>query len=397
MNAEFRLNASTALISAAARVASAAAIGLTLAGQALALDVAPPPALANKAYVLMEFETGQILASVNPDQPLPPASLTKMMTSYIVEQSLKSGRLKPTDQVRMSINAWCRGSSTESCMYVPLNGTASVMDMLRGIIIQSGNDASKAVAEHLAGSEQAFAHTMNAEAKRLGLTRTQFVNATGLPAPNHQASARDLGVLARAIIRDSSEYYPIYAEKEFKFNGIKQGNRNALLYTDPTVDGLKTGHTEDAGFCLVASSKRDGMRLISVVMGADSMQSRADQTRALLNWGYSAFEKAKPVAAGTVLGNAPVQFGKADAVRVGVAADWNLLVPRGQASRLQPSVQLNPAVTAPVAKGAPLGKVVLMLDGKAYAEQPVVALEAVEKSGIFLRAWQHLRKLVSKS
>jgi serine-type D-Ala-D-Ala carboxypeptidase (penicillin-binding protein 5/6) len=406
MNAEFPLNASHPHRLSASRLAPAFALSaravastvlsLTLLGQAFALDVAPPPALANRAYVLMEFETGQILASVNPDQPLPPASLTKMMTSYIVEQSLRSGRLKPTDQVRMSINAWCRGSSTESCMYVPLNGSASVMDMLRGIIIQSGNDASKAVAEHLGGSEQAFTHTMNAEAKRLGMTRTNFVNATGLPAPSHQASARDLGTLARAIIRDSSEYYPIYAEKEFKFNGIKQGNRNALLYTDPTVDGLKTGHTEDAGFCLVASAKRDGMRLISVVMGADSMQSRADQTRALLNWGYSAFEKAKPLAAGATLGNAPVQFGKADAVRVGLKADWNLLVPRGQAARLQPTVQLNPAVTAPVTKGTPLGKVVLMLDGKAYAEQPVVALDEVEKSGIFLRAWQHLRKLVSK-
>jgi D-alanyl-D-alanine carboxypeptidase (penicillin-binding protein 5/6) len=373
--------------------ALAGALYMGWASTALAIDVAPPPTLSNKAFVLMEFDTGQILASSNPEVPLPPASLTKMMTSYIVEQSLKSGRLKPTDQIAVSLNAWCRGSSTESCMYLPLNSTASVMDMLRGIIIQSGNDASKAVAEHLGGSEQAFAQTMNSEAKRIGMTHTHFENATGLPAPGHLASAHDLALLARTIIRDSADYYPIYAEKDFKFHGIKQGNRNALLYTDPTVDGLKTGHTEEAGYCLTASSKRNGMRLISVVMGADSMQGRADQTRALFNWGFSSFEKARPLAAGAVVATPAVQFGKADTVRAGVAQDWDLMVPRGQASRVQTSAQLNGELKAPVAKGAVLGKVVAMLDGKVLAERPLVALDPVEQSGIFLRGWQHLRKL----
>ncbi|TAK91896.1 MAG: D-alanyl-D-alanine carboxypeptidase [Aquabacterium sp.] len=371
----------------------AGAVLLSLAASALAVEISPPPALTNKAYVLMEFDTGQILASSNPDVALPPASLTKMMTSYIVEQSLKSGRLKPTDQVRVSLNAWCRGSSTESCMYLPLNSSASVMDMLRGIIIQSGNDASKAVAEHLGGSEPAFAQTMNAEAKRLGMINTHFENATGLPAPTHKASARDLAILARAIIRDSADYYPIYAEKDFKFNGIKQGNRNALLYTDPTVDGLKTGHTEDAGFCLTASAKRSGMRLISVVMGTSSMQDRADQTRALFNWGFSSFEKAKAVTGGAALASAPVQFGKADVVQAGVLADWNLMVPRGQASQIKTAVQLNPEIKAPVAQGAVIGKVVATIDGKSYGEQNLVALQPVEKSGFFLNLWQHIRKL----
>ncbi|MEO7186397.1 MAG: D-alanyl-D-alanine carboxypeptidase family protein, partial [Rhodoferax sp.] len=197
-----------------------------------------PPALPAKAWLLMDFDSGEVLASANADEQLPPASLTKMMTSFMVEQSLRSGKLKQTDLVSVSQNAWCRGSSTESCMYLPLNSQATVIDLLRGIVIQSGNDASKAIAEHMAGSEEGFAKLMNAEALRLGMTHTHFVNPTGLPDPAHKSSALDLAILARAIIRDSADYYPIYAEREFKYNGIKQGNRNALLYTDPTVDGL---------------------------------------------------------------------------------------------------------------------------------------------------------------
>jgi D-alanyl-D-alanine carboxypeptidase (penicillin-binding protein 5/6) len=266
------------------------------------------PALAAKAWLLMDFDSGEVLASANPDEPLPPASLTKMMTSYLVEQALRSGKLKKTDLVTVSQNAWCRGSSTESCMYLPLNSQATVIDILRGIIIQSGNDASKAIAEHMGGSEEGFAKLMNAEAKRLGMTHTNFVNATGLPDPAHKASARDLAILARAIIRDSADYYPIYAEREFKFNNIKQGNRNALLYTDPTVDGLKTGHTEDAGYCLVTSSKRNGMRLITVILNTSSAQARADQTRTLLGWGFGNFEKATPIQPNAVVATAKVKL-----------------------------------------------------------------------------------------
>ena len=242
-----------------------------------------PPVLENKAYILMDYDSGKILAESNSHAHLAPASLTKMMTSFIVEQKLLKGSLKEQDPVLMSESAWCRGTNKESCMYVPLNSYAPALDMLRGVIIQSGNDASKALAEHLAGSEPAFAEIMNGEAKRLGMKDTNFANATGLSDPNHYSSAADLATLAHAIIKDSSKYYPIYSEKEFTFNNIKQGNRNALLFTDPTVDGLKTGHTDDAGYCLTASSKRGAMRLISVVMGTNSMQSRADQTRALFN------------------------------------------------------------------------------------------------------------------
>lgn len=356
-----------------------------------AMPSAAIPALDNKAYVLMDFDTGQVLAASNPDQPLPPASLTKMMTSYIVEQSLKAGRLKPTDMVSVSMNAWCRGSSTESCMYLPLNGQASVMDMLRGIIIQSGNDASKAVAEHLSGSEAGFAQVMNAEAKRLGMKQTHFVNPTGLPDPDHKASAYDLGLLARAIIHDSSEYYPIYAEREFKYNGIKQGNRNALLYTDPTVDGLKTGHTSEAGYCLVASSKRADMRLISVVMGARTMPARADQTRTLFNWGFNAFEKATVAKAGAALATADVQFGAENTVPVALLHDWTLTLPRGQLAQVQTAVQINPDLSAPIEKGATVGQLVATLDGKPYATQPVIAMQAVERAGFLKRGWHRVR------
>ena len=278
-------------------------------------------------------------------------------------------------------------------MYLPLNSQATVIDLLRGIVVQSGNDASKAIAEHMAGSEEGFAKLMNAEAQRLGMTHTHFVNATGLPAPDHKASARDLAILARAIIRDSSEYYPIYAERDFTYNKIKQGNRNALLYTDPTVDGLKTGHTADAGYCLVTSSKRNGMRLITVILNTNSAQARADQTRALLGWGFGNFEKAT-IEPNTVLTTAKVDFGKVDTVGAGLGAPWNLTVPRGQ--KVQTSVQLKPGLEAPVAKGAVLGKVVASSNGKPVGEAPLVAQADVERAGFMLRAWQHVAKWFGK-
>jgi len=353
-----------------------------------------PPALPAKAWLLMDSDSGEVLASANADEPLPPASLTKMMTSYLVEQALRSGKLKPTDLVSVSQNAWCRGSSTESCMYLPLNSQATVIDILRGIIIQSGNDASKAIAEHMAGSEEGFAKLMNAEAQRLGMTHTHFMNPTGLPDPQHNSSARDLAILARAIIRDSVDYYPIYAEREFKYNGIKQGNRNALLYTDPTVDGLKTGHTEAAGYCLVTSSKRNDMRLITVILNTNSAQARADHTRALLGWGFSNFEKATPIQPNTVVTTAKVSFGKIDTVDAGLGAPWMLTVPRGQ--QVETSVELTPGLEAPVAKGAVIGKVVATSKGKPVGEAPLVAQADVERAGLLLRAWQHVAKLFGK-
>ena len=353
-----------------------------------------PPALPAKAWLLMDFDSGEVLAAANVDEPLPPASLTKMMTTYIVEQALRSGKLKQTDLVSVSQNAWCRGSSTESCMYLPLNSQATVIDILRGIIIQSGNDASKAIAEHMAGSEEGFAKLMNAEAQRLGMTHTHFVNATGLPDPQHKASARDLAVLARTIIRDSVDYYPIYAEREFKYNGIKQGNRNALLYTDPTVDGLKTGHTEEAGYCLVTSSKRNDMRLITVILNTHRAQARADETRTLLGWGFSSFEKVSPIQPNTVVTTAKVSFGKEDTVTAGLGAPWMLTVPRGQ--QVQTAVEITPGLEAPVAKGTVVGKVVATANGKPVGEAPLVAQAEVDRAGFLLRGWQHIAKLFGK-
>lgn len=351
-----------------------------------------PPALENKAFVLMDYDSGQILAESNAHAHLSPASLTKMMTSFLVEQRLLKGQLKEDDQVLMSQSAWCRGTNKESCMYVPLNSYASVLDMLRGIIIQSGNDASKAVAEHLAGSETAFAELMNGEAKHLGMKNTQFKNSTGLTEEGHYTSAYDMAILAHAIIKDSSKYYPLYSEKEFTYNKIKQGNRNALLFTDPTVDGLKTGHTDAAGYCLTASSKRGSMRLISVVMGAKSMQARADQTRALFNWGFSNFESAQIRPKGQELAKPVVWFGQGDSVSVGLANDMNVSLARGQKDKLQISIQVPNSLDAPIKQGQEVGKIIATLDGKTVGEQALVALQPVEQAGFFTRIWHGIKR-----
>ncbi|MEF9994415.1 MAG: D-alanyl-D-alanine carboxypeptidase PBP5/6 [Acinetobacter sp.] len=369
---------------------------LLLPSFAYAATVLPsPPELDNKSYVLMDYETGQILAAKNENEKLAPASMTKMMTSFIIEQKLLKGELTENEQVRMNESAWCRGSSTESCMYVPLNGTATVLEMLRGIIIQSGNDASKAVAEHVAGNEGTFAHMMNQEAKRIGMVNTHFMNSTGMPAEGHYSTAKDMGILAQHIIKESSKYYPIYSEKEFTFNGIKQGNRNALLYTDPSVDGLKTGHTEEAGYCLTTSSKRGPMRLISVIFGTPSMNERAGQTRTLLAWGFANFETANVQPANQVLAKAKVWFGKSNDVQIGLAENFNVTMPKGQADKIKTQIVVQPKLNAPLAKGQVVGKLVASLDGKVIAEKPLVALKPVEESGFFARMIDHIKMFFS--
>lgn len=380
MNLRFALTLALSLISA----------------PALAFVVPSAPTLDNRSSILIDFASGQVLTDNNPHMPVEPASLTKMMTSYIVERALESGRLKETDLVGVSEHAWCRGSSNESCMFLPLNGQATVIDMLRGVIIQSGNDASKALAEHMAGSEPAFAEIMNAEAKRLGMKDTQFKNATGLPSPGHITTAYDMAILARAIIKDGNKYYPIYAEKSFTYNNIKQGNRNALLYTDPTVDGLKTGHTNAAGYCLVASSERRNMRLIAAVMGTNSMQARADQVRALLNWGFSSYESVTPMKAGTELANAPVWFGVNDTISVGLANDLSLTIPRGKKDDVEAKTRLQPELEAPIAKGQVVGEVVVSIGDKVLSTQPLVALTDVEEANVVVRLWHYLKRFLSQ-
>ena len=375
---------------------SALAALLLLPSFSYAVTVLPsPPELDNKSYVLMDYETGQILAAKNENEKLAPASMTKMMTSFIIEQKLLKGELTENEQVRMNESAWCRGSSTESCMYVPLNGTATVLEMLRGIIVQSGNDASKAMAEHIAGNEGTFAHMMNQEAKRMGMVNTQFANSTGMPAEGHNSTAKDMAVLAQHIIKDSSKYYPIYSEKEFTFNGIKQGNRNALLYTDPSVDGLKTGHTEEAGYCLTTSSKRGPMRLISVIFGTPSMNERAGQTRSLLAWGFANFETANVQPANQVLAKAKVWFGKTDEVELGLAEHFNVTMPKGQADKIKTQLVVQPKLNAPLAHGQVVGKLVASLDGKVIAEKPLVALKPVEEASFFARLIDHIKLFFS--
>ncbi|TCM67726.1 penicillin-binding protein 6 [Acinetobacter calcoaceticus] len=354
-----------------------------------------PPELNNKSYILMDYETGQILAAKNENEKLAPASMTKMMTSYIIEQKLLKGELTEDEKVRMNESAWCRGSSTESCMYVPLNGTATVLEMLRGIIIQSGNDASKAMAEHIAGNEGTFAHSMNQEAKRIGMNNTQFINSTGMPAEGHYSTANDMALLAKHIIHDSSKYYPIYSEKEFAFNNIKQGNRNALLYTDPSVDGLKTGHTNEAGYCLTTSAKRGPMRLISVIFGAPTIQSRATQTRELLAWGYSNFETKAVHPAKQVLATSKVWFGTEDEVKVGLAESFNVTLPKGQGNAIKTQVSVQPNLNAPLKQGQVVGKLTATLDGKVIAEKSLVALTEVEEAGFFSRMIDHIKLFFS--
>ena len=357
--------------------------------------LATPPELNNKSYVLMDYETGQILASKNENEKLAPASMTKMMTSFIIEQKLLKGELTEDEQVRMNESAWCRGSSTESCMYVPLNGTATVLEMLRGIIVQSGNDASKAMAEHIAGNEGTFVHMMNEEAKRIGMSNTQFMNSTGMPAEGHFSTAKDMATLAQHIIHDSSKYYPIYSEKEFSFNGIKQGNRNALLYTDPSVDGLKTGHTNEAGYCLTTSSKRGPMRLISVIFGAPTMQARATQTRELLAWGYANYETVRVQPANQVLAKAKVWYGKSKEAQIGLPENFNVTMPKGKANQIKTQLVVQPKLTAPLKKGQVIGKYVATLDGKVIAEKPLVALQEVEEAGFFARMLDHIKQFFS--
>jgi len=353
-----------------------------------------PPEMDNTAYVLMDYNTGEILAQKNANEALPPASLTKMMTSYIIEQRLASGDLKEDEQVLMSPNAWCRGSSSQSCMYVPVNKTASVIDMLRGIIIQSGNDASKAMAEHIAGSESSFAILMNEQAENIGMENSHFVNATGMPDEGHEASALDLAKLARAIIKNSGDYYSIYAEKEFTYNGITQGNRNALLITDPTVDGLKTGHTDAAGYCLVASSNREGMRLISVIMGTKSQQARADQSRELLNWGFGHFTTVTKAPDGQFVSKLPVWFGEADEVELATGDNLQILTSKTQKNKITTVVDIPESLEAPIKKGQEVGKMMAVIDGKAVASVPIIATNDIEQSGFMSRTWEHIVRWV---
>ncbi len=367
---------------------------LAIAPTAWANSQAVPaaPQLAATAWLLMEADSGRVLVEHNADERLPPASLTKLMTAYIATLEINRGQIRESDMVRVSERAWRTGGSR---MFIEVGKEVSVDDLLHGIIIQSGNDASVAIAEHIAGSEDAFADMMNGAAARLGLHNSQFRNSTGLPHPEHYSSARDMALLARAIIREDQAHYAIYAQKEFFWNGIKQPNRNLLLWRDKTVDGLKTGHTEEAGYCLVASAVRDDMRLIAVVFGTASEQARAAEVQKLLTYGFRFFESRTFYRQGSELAQAPVWKGATRQVKAGLAEDLTLTLPRGQLDKLQASMVLQPRIVAPVAAGAEIGKVEVRLGEEVIHSAPLVAIEAVEEGGFLRRVWDSIRLFFS--
>ena len=346
------------------------------------------PQLAAKSYVLMDAASGNVLIEHNADERLPPASLTKMMTAYLATLDINRGQIKEGDMVRISEKAWRMGGSK---MFIEVGKEVSVDDLLHGIIIQSGNDASVAIAEHIAGSEDAFADMMNSTAERLGMSNSQFRNSTGWPDPEHYSSAKDMARLARAIIYEDPQHYAIYAQKEFLWNGIKQPNRNLLLWRDKTVDGLKTGHTEEAGYCLVTSAVRDGMRLIAVVFGTASEQARAAETQKLLTYGFRFFETRTFYQKGAELAQAQVWKGATRQLKAGLANDLTLTMAKGQLDKLQAGMTLNPQLLAPIQQGDVIGKVEVKLGDEVVHSADLVALETVEEGGLFRRLWDSIR------
>jgi serine-type D-Ala-D-Ala carboxypeptidase (penicillin-binding protein 5/6) len=354
-----------------------------------ALPVPPPPKIVGTSWVLMDYASGNVLAGEGYDTRLEPASITKVMTSYVVAAEIAGGKVKTTDQVMMSENAWRTGGAGTDGSYsgFEVNKAAPLEQMEKGMAIQSGNDAAIALAEHVAGSEDAFASLMNAYAARIGMKNSHFVNATGLSAPQHYSSAHDLALLGRAFIRDYPQTYAYNKVKEFTVGPITQPNRNLLLWRDPTVDGIKTGHHSSAGYCLMASAKRGDQRLISVVMGSTSENQRAVDSQALLNWGFRFFETHKLYDANKAVARQKVWKGAADEVQLGVAEPMLVTVPRGRYALLKPSMDVPKTLVAPIAKGQKIGMVKVMLNGKLLAERPLVAINAVEKGGFFKRLW----------
>lgn len=361
-------------------------LALLLAGNAQATSalIPAPPQVSARSYLVMDTDTGHIIAADRESERFAPASLTKMMTSYIVEYEISKGNISEEDLVLISEKAWRTGGSR---MFIQEGTQVKVGDLLRGVIIQSGNDASVALAEHIAGSERAFADLMNQHARLLGMENTHFVNATGLPADDHYSSAIDLAKLAKALITRFPEHYAIYSQKYFTYNNIRQPNRNKLLWRDNSVDGIKTGHTDDAGYCLVASAKRDDMRLITVVMGTDSEEARARESQKLLSYGFRYYRTHQLYTAGAVLKDSKIWAGARDQIRLGLTEDLAVTVPRGKADQLEANIELDKVIKAPVAQGQELGKVRVSIDGETVATVPLVALEAVAEGGLFKRIW----------
>lgn len=346
------------------------------------------PTIDAGAYILQDYHSGRVLAEGKADERMEPASLTKLMTVYVVFSELKEGTIHLEDLARVSERAW---RTQGSRMFVEVDKRVPVEQLLKGVIIQSGNDASVALAEFVAGDEMAFSQLMNHHAQELGMTNTHFVNATGLPDPDEYTTARDLATLARAIIRNFPEYYEWHAMRTFEFNGITQYNRNKLLWRDQSVDGLKTGHTSSAGYCLVVSAERDGMRLISVVLGSQSEATRAEQSQTLLNYGFRFFESHRLYGANEPLTKVRVWEGTMPEVELGLTEDLYVTVPRGQYDNLKGNMQLEAKITAPVQKGQALGAALIKFGDEQIAERPLVALQMVAEGSLWQRLTDQIR------
>ena len=347
---------------------------------AASVSVPAPPSVAATGYLLVDMDSDAVLAQKDADQRLEPASLTKIMTAYAVFREVNDGSVKLSDEVLVSEKAW---KTPGSRMFIEVNKRVSVDELLKGMIIQSGNDASVALAEHVAGSEEAFANLMNEHARRLGMKSTHFVNATGLPDPEHYTTPHDIVLVSEASIREFPEFYKMYAVKEYTFNGIRQHNRNNLLWHDESVDGVKTGHTEAAGYCLVASAKRDGMRLISVVMGTDSEKARIRESKSLLNYGFRFYETHRLYGASDRLTRSRVWMGEQEQVALGLERDLYVTIPRHQYERLNARTEIQPQIEAPLIQGQKVGEVVVALDGEIITRRALVALEDVPEGGIW--------------
>ncbi len=354
-------------------------LAIVSAAQAAPSIIPSPPKLAATGYVLMDYQSGQVIAENMANQRLEPASLTKMMTAYVVSHELKSEHISLNDKVRISEKAWRMPGSR---MFIEVGSEVSVEKLLKGLIIQSGNDASVALAEHVAGSEDSFVPLMNAHAKTLGMGGTHFANSTGLPHPDHYTTPHDMALLAAAIIRDFPDHYDWYSEKSYSYNNISQNNRNLLLFRDKSVDGLKTGHTEAAGYCLVASALRKEMRLISVVMGTRSEKARAQESQKLLNYGFRFYETHLLYSAGQELKEMRIWKGESEALKLGLRDELYITVPRGQYKKLNASLSVDKTIVAPVTRGQALGSVSIRLEDEVLAERPLVALHEVKEGGL---------------
>jgi D-alanyl-D-alanine carboxypeptidase (penicillin-binding protein 5/6) len=392
-----RLGAGRAL--RVALLATASFLAVATAPAAIAQQV-PVPTIAAKSWLLLDVTSGQVIAAHEPDIKIEPASLTKLMTAHLAFNALEEKRLTLDARPPVSTAAW---KAIGSRMFVDPGKPATVEELLNGLIVQSGNDASIILAEAVAGTEQAFAELMNREAQRLGMKNTQFRNATGLPDPQHYTTARDLALLATQVVTAHPDYYPMYSKKEYVYNNIKQSNRNRLLFVDPSVDGLKTGHTEAAGYCLIATAKREQpgasiqRRLLSVVLGTSSESVRAIESQKLLNWGFQNFDAVRVQAKGQPTGDYQVWKGAADTIAGGVDGDLVVTVPRGQADKVVGEVERVQPLVAPINAGERIGTLRVKLDGKVIAERPLVALKAVEQAGWFGRAWDSVLMMFARS